>query len=98
MSKDRRDERKKGCLFGFGIGDCPVWLYQKFDALAKKKYSNVYWVTLAEIMTKAEAYDAFIASGAIEEGIVEDDEPEAEELPQAEVPKKPLTMDGAITE
>lgn len=44
--------------FGFGINDCPLWLFKRIDKEAKALYNDYYWVVLVEWLRKADAYDS----------------------------------------
>ena len=63
--KFKREKPLPHSTFGFGIGDCPIWLYRQFDSDVKEKYQNKYWIKLMDVMRKAECYDAFIKGGII---------------------------------
>ena len=52
---------------GFGVNDCPLWLYKEFIDNVESKYNNVYWTKLMDIMCKAEAYDMFMEVGQVQQ-------------------------------
>ena len=43
--------------FGFGINNCPLWLFKTLDKEAKERYNDQYWVVLLTWYQKAKAYD-----------------------------------------
>ena len=59
-------EKRKRDGFGFGINDCPLWLFKVFDGEAKSQYNNQYWVVLLNWYRKSQAYDVFIREQGVE--------------------------------
>lgn len=59
----RKPEKK--ISVGFGINDCPVWLYRWFTQDVKSHYNDVYWTKLLDVMRKAEAYDQLSMLGLV---------------------------------
>ena len=62
---------------GFTINDMPLWLLLEFKNDIKKKYNDVYWTKLMDIMRKAQAYD-YLMAGEFPEHIENEAEPEQE--------------------
>lgn len=74
VEKDEKEKKvRRPGTWGFAINDCPIWIWRKFDALAKRKFLDQYWVTLHDQMMKAEAYDNMVM-----EGMIEPEEPKVE--------------------
>ena len=47
------------------FNDVPFHLFCKFKDRVNRDYNNCHWAKLQDLITKAEAYDAFIAYGII---------------------------------
>lgn len=62
---DKVEKVKVRSEFGFGVNNCPLWLFKKFSEDAKARYNDVYWVRLLDLERKAEAYDLFVQAGII---------------------------------
>ena len=52
--------KKKNSGFGFGVNDCPLWLFKQLDYEAKSQFNDQYWVVLLNWFRKAQAYDVLI--------------------------------------
>lgn len=53
-------DKKKNGQFGFGVNNCPIWLFKSMDAESKSYHNDQYWVTLSEWYRKALAYDRWM--------------------------------------
>lgn len=91
--EDVQRPRKPG-TWGFGIGDCPIWLFRKFDELSKAKHRNQYWVTLMELIQKAEAYDMAAMGGVVDMGPQDDGSESVEETKEEKKDTAVPTMGG----
>jgi hypothetical protein len=58
------------------IKSIPYQLHKEFSELSKKYYNDVYWVTLQDLMRKAEAYDAITTMFGVSQEEKGDDENE----------------------
>lgn len=58
---------EKNDKVGLGINDMPIWLLKKFKHDIKREYNDQHWVKLMDLMRKAEAYDAFVLNGFVQE-------------------------------
>lgn len=68
--------------WGFAIGDCPLWLFKKVDAMAKAKFNNMYWVALLDLVRKAEAYDNLAIEGLVD---LEPEQPKEKEKEEQKI-------------
>lgn len=58
------NDRQKRSV-GFGVNDCPLWLYKELTYQAKALYNNQYWSVILDWYRKAESYDMLVQQGMI---------------------------------
>jgi len=87
MDQSSKTRKRKDTL-GMGINDCPLWLVKKFTQDAEKRFNDVYWVKLHDLMMKAEAYERLIGEVPGMEQYEQDEDEEDD-------PAQPLTFGSA---
>ena len=62
MTQDEQKVRikRKHQTLGFGVNDAPLWLVKWFTNRAKEQFNDRYWACLADLKTKAEAYELMV--------------------------------------
>ena len=92
--KYKRDKPKDNSLFGFGIGDCPIWIYRWFDSDVKELYQNKYWIKLLDLLRKAEAYEMLVQGQVFEQPVEEGSQ--EKEIEKEDDESGVMTMRGRI--
>lgn len=83
---EKKANKDKKSRFGFGINDCPIWLFKTLDAQAKSFYNDQYWVVLADWCRKAEAYDRWMEGDSFPQGIASEEDVKKDD-DEIEMPK-----------
>lgn len=73
FDKGKRGVKPSKVSVGFGINECPLWLYKAFTSDIHK-YNNTSWIKLMDVMRKAEMYDYIVIEGNSEPYPVDEEE------------------------
>lgn len=74
------------------MNDVPIFLFKKFVSDIKK-YNDIYWVKLLDLVRKAECYDYIVTQGYVPDMIEKD---ELDEIDKEENKEYISTMGGNI--